>query len=445
MDPERSEQRLSAAAMLFRCLMWFPVWMMLLSIRQKGADMLLPASGILLLASYVTAVWSRIWRLHFGTVYPWRGRLMTWLMLLPAACGAAYAVYRMTGGITPSVLAAGVPLIFLAVTADKQADTLFGAPCYGAYLALTTGAALFMRIAGVPVPMTVILVLTCVQSGGFFLLRNQFMLRRLVNRRSARETDVPREIRRLNLVLTLVIFGVITVLLLFRAPLTELLRMMTAGAYLAVRFVLQCVYKLINFFGGDTPGYEERPEGNDAALMQPDGTIHPLWLLLWIPILFAAYCVWKVFVSEWVYDIRMALGDWIRRLRGVPEEHRALPAVTEDEAYTDTETRTVRGQSARQAKRTWKKELRQWRKLPDGAEKFYAGYSLLLRAPAWGGDQPRASETVREICVHWAEQTGGGLDAVTADFQAHRYAENALPAGAVAEMEKALRTADSEK
>ena len=83
--------------------------------------------------------------------------------------------------------------------------------------------------------------------------------------------------------------------------------------------------------------------------------------------------------------------------------------------------------------------------LPDGAEKYYAGYSLLLRAPAWGGDQPRASETVREICAHWAEQTGGGLDKVTADFQAHRYAENALPAGAVAEMEKALRTADSEK
>ena len=89
MDPERSERRLSAAAMVFRCLMWFPVWMLLLSIRQQGAEMLLPASGILLLASYVTAVWSRIWRLHFGTVYPWRGRLMTWLMLLPAACGAA--------------------------------------------------------------------------------------------------------------------------------------------------------------------------------------------------------------------------------------------------------------------------------------------------------------------------------------------------------------------
>lgn len=442
MDPERSEKRLAAVAMLFRCLMWFPVWMLLLSFQWQGVENLLPCTGLLLGASYLTAIWARIWKLHFGTVYPMRGRMMSLLLLVPAICGTVYLLQRMTGDMVYSVLLAGVTMTVLCATAHKPAETLYAAPVYGAYLVLTVCALLFLMLAGLPVPMTLVLILTGVQSAGFFVLRNQFMLRRLVNRRSNRETDVPRDIRRMNLALTGMIFLILIGGLLLRKPLGELIRLMETVAVLAVRLVLTVFYKAVNLFDGEPTGYSEAETVNPAELMQPaDGKLSPLWMLLWIPVLLAAFRVWQVFLSEWFYDLRMALGRMIRRLRGKPEPAERVLAVTENAAYTDTETRTEKKPSARQERRTWRKEFRAWERLPDSAEKFYAGYQLLLRAPAWQGEPPRASETVREIREHWKSLCCGSLDAVTDDFHAHRYAEQTLPQQALADISAALAAA----
>ena len=464
MDTERSEKRLAAAALLFRCLMWFPVWVLLLQFAQandeqqgqlnqmffflqelplshSGGGHILRCALLLLCVSYPVTLWSRFWKLRCGKVYYLRGKILTLLLLIPAVCGTSYLLVRATGSTAIPVLLTCVTLCVLAAGADKPADTLFAPAIFGAYLALTVCAVLFLRLAHFTVPMTWFLTVTCVQTVGFFLLRNQFMLRRLVNRRSNVETEVPPDIRKINLLLSCLIFSILLGALIFREPLGDVLRFMEAVAAGAVRLLLTGFYKLVNFLGGDTPGYTEFEEAADETAVTPEGKLNPLWLLLWIPLLLAAYRVWQVFVSEWVYNLRMALGRLIRRLRGQNEPAADRAVVKENAGYTDTETRAEKQPTARQAKKAWRKELRAWKKLPDSTEKFYAGYQLLLRAPAWKGDVPRASETVREIETHWADLHGGGLGAVTEDFQMHRYAELTMPAGAIAEMEKALISA----
>lgn len=435
MNPERTERRLAAAAMVFRCLMWFPVWMLLLSLRQSGAVNLLPCCGILLAAACVTAFWSRYWKLRHRGLYPVRTGFLIALVLLPLAAGASWLLMRLSGGVVTIVLAVGVTLLVSALTAHKEPDMLFAPPVYGTYLALTAAAVLMLTFAHVSVPMTLVLAVTCVESGGFFLLRNQFTLRRLVNRRSLVETDVPRGIKRMNLLLAGGMFALLLVLFLCRVPLLGLLQWMERAALVAVRAVLFAINWLIGRFGGDAPESDERPAGSaDPSLLESIQDPSPLWLLLWVPVLYVVFRLGQ----EWLSDVREWLAVWLRGRRAQYGNTAAPDEKLSALGYVDTETRTEQEPTDRQKRRSWRKEVRAWQRLPDGEEKFFAGYALLLRAPAWQGELPREADTVREVCAQWQAAHGTELDAVTADFQGVRYAGAAFSAGNLADMTGAL-------
>ena len=107
------------------------------------------------------------------------------------------------------------------------------------------------------------------------------------------------------------------------------------------------------------------------------------------------------------------------------------------------ETVTEPSEKPRQKKRLWNRALRRWEKLPDGDEKFYAGFRLLLTAPCWTEGELRESDTVREICGKWmrGHQPENALDAAAADYHAGRYAGTGLPAEALRDMAAALAAA----
>lgn len=444
MNPERTERRLAAAAMVFRCLMWFPVWMLLISMQQASPGALLPSCGILLAAACVTAFWARFWKLRHRGMYPLRTALLIGLVLLPAAAGTVWLLMRLTGGFMTVLLPTAVTLLVLALTAHKEPDMLYTAPVYGAFLALTAAASLMMTFAGLPLPMTLILAVTGAESAGFFLLRNQFTLRRLVNRRSVVETDVPRDIKRLNLLLTGGVFALLLAIFLFRTPLLMLLRWMERAALIAVRAVLFAVNWLIGRFGGDAPEYAERESGMPRELISDAQTNNPLWLLLWLPVIPVVVFVWREFLSQLIASLRELLAGLFHR-GGAQGEASAAPSAASELGYTDTETRTEREETVREKRRSWRREVRAWERLPDGEEKFFAGYALLLRAPAWGSEQPREADTVREICAQWQAKHGAGLDAVTADFQGMRYADLAFSASAADHISAALTEAAAKR
>ena len=184
---------------------------------------------------------------------------------------------------------------------------------------------------------------------------------------------------------------------------------------------------------------EEVIEEEPALAPPVPGKTNPLWLLLWIPVIAVAYKIWREFLSDWVYDIRMLLLDFIARLRKSDQEGEIRRSESAD--FYDTETNVAREKSDRSKQRTWRRDFRRWLSMPDGREKFYAGYRLLLEAPGWQEHPPLGADTVREIREKWAAYytPKEALDAVTADFHADRYAESGLPPEAIADLDKALR------
>ena len=171
-----------------------------------------------------------------------------------------------------------------------------------------------------------------------------------------------------------------------------------------------------------------------------EGEFNPFWLLLWIPVILVAVVIWRNLLSDWVYVLRSMIARLIAFLRGDfrrsdTKRHKSAPG-----EFFDTETILRRPLTAREEKRRWRKMLRAWKAMPDSREKFYAGYQLLLTAPAWETGELRDSDTVREIRGKWlAHHTPqDALDAVTAAYHTDRYAERGLPERAIPELAAAL-------
>jgi len=263
----------------------------------------------------------------------------------------------------------------------------------------------------------------------------------VVNRRSVRESEVPPEIRRGNLLLAVGIILLLMGIVLCRAPFLHLLGWLREVTVLLAAMLLRGFSRLIAMLGGNAPEAEAdqaQPTGEPQIPETAAG--NPFWLLIWVPVILIAIYIWRVFLSEWVYDIREAISLLIQRLRSSRQQETGR-LLAQNAAYTDTETREKPRPSAGRLRRNWKKKLRAWHKMPGSCEKFYAGYLLLLEAPAWRENLPHDADTVQEIRGQWQRLYGTELDAVTDDFEVHRYAEKPLPEDALSAMAAALERA----
>lgn len=435
MQPHR-KILLTAAALFCRCAAWYPLWLLLLSLHAGGV---LPSMGVLLLCALTAGICVRTFRLHFRKS-SLRAGLLSGAVTAIAAAASVLLVWRFSGGLIAACITAALTILCTLRGVTAEPEDLFPLNAYAAFLSGAVIVSAMLSIAHLPAHSELTFCAVGVISALYFLLRNQFMLLRFVNRRSNTETDVPKAIRRSNLMLVLGVILLTAAVWVFRAPMLRAMQMMQDAARRCAGILLDLLTRLIAALGGNAP--ESVPPEPDSAAPEPPvyGRSNPLWLLLWIPVLAAAWYVWRMLLSDLVYDIRFRMAQFLRRLRRQEEDEAdALPR--ENAEYYDTETVLRPEQAPRQRRSLWKRELRRWQKLPDSAEKFYAGYRLLLRAPCWEQDELCDSDTVREIRAKWTQQhtPQTALDAVTDAFHADRYAEQRLPADAITELTKALK------
>ena len=448
----RSKKLLTAAALFCRSLAWFPLCILLPSLRAEDgqnrmlaglmeeirmtihsdAQILLPALLICFL-SFAVQMAARAVGERFRML-PRKAFALKLAAALPAATVSIFAVYRMSGSLFNAVVLTAAAILLPLHGIDNPPEKLFAQPHYVAFLTAVILSALALHLAEQPTFTGWLFAVTAVISALFLLLLNQFMLLRLVNRRSNAETPVPSEIRRSNLVMVIGMLLLMTAILVFRKPLTAVLIWMRDTAAAAF---WKLVIKIIQN-KGPVMGTEEAEE--DILPPPPGSEASFLWTLVWIPVLFVMWIVWRNLLSDWVYEIHQLLRRLIAFLRGETRSAGSRKRTAESEEYYDTETTEQKPLTKKQKKRRWRQQVRAWRSLPDSREKFYAGYQLLLTAPAWEADELRDADTVQEIREKWLNHhtPQDALDAVTSAYHTDRYAERGLPEQAVAELSAAL-------
>jgi len=361
------------------------------------------------------------------------------IFLLPALAGGCCCCLHAAADrlVIPAFLSFLTVLVSMGGT-NRPMEKIFSFPAYLFSVTCTAVSVLLMRIAMIPIPASLMLGFVSILSACYFLLRNQFMLYRMVNRRSRTETMVPPDIQRSNLMMVSGILLLAAFVFLFHAPLLRLLKYILHLAALLIRAVIHGITSLISWLEGSPP--ETVTEGGMPGEPQMEGSGgegNPLWSLLLIPFILVVIYICRLFLSDWVYYLRDLIAGFLQKIRihetTVRTEHHA--------EYTDTETSAQPESHEKARKRQWKKALRVWMKQPDSKEKFYAGYQLLLSAPAWERGSVRGSDTVREIREKWAADylPEDLLDAVTLDFHADRYECTGLPASALKDLQAALK------
>lgn len=428
---------LTGISILCRCLGWYPIWLLLLSIGESAAHV--PAMGVLLgcsLLSFGCIRWLRLRLLYQKkitsrlTVFP----VIIFTILCTSGC--------MLLGVESilSILLSGITIIGTSRNNDAEPDHLFTNNHYIAFLSGTVIATIMLSIAHLSMLYHLTLCVVGVVSAMYFLLRNQLMLRRFVRRRGGSYTDVPQEIQRGNLVLVGSMIALLAIIFTFHEPLTALLKQMNEWMIGLIAGCFRLLSRILTFFSNETPLEEAAEEMIEENMeLPPTGTSSPFWLLLWIPFIVIVVYIWRMFLSDWIYDIWILLRQLAAKLRKNTSAANDIH-LTEDGAYYDTESTVLRETSHRQQQRAWRKALRKWNAMPNHPDKFYAGYRLLLEAPCWQENLLRQADTVQEIRDKWAAYylPPEALDAITADFHNDRYAENGLPPEAIQDIAKAL-------
>ena len=448
----RFKKLLTAAAIFCRSLAWFPLCILLPSLRAEGgqsllndlmdeasmdihsdAQILLPAAIVCGL-SFALQMTARAVSERFRHL-PRKSFLLKLSAAIPAAALGIFAVYRISGSLFHAVVLTAAAVLLPLHGLDSPPEKLFAQPHYVAFLTAVVLSALALHLAKMPMYTGWMFAVTACISVLFLLLLNQFMLLRLVNRRSNAETPVPREIRRSNLVMVIGMILLMAGIFVFRRQLLAVLAWMRDTAAIAGGKLLMLFIGKEEQFGAQ----EEISEEGENMLLRA-GEFNPLWTLLWIPIFFAVWVIWRELLSELFYELRILLSRLLAFLRGESRFRGERKRQAESGEYYDTETEARKPLTKKQMKRRWRQQLRTWKALPDSREKFYAGYQLLLTAPAWEKGELRDADTVREIREKWlAHHTPqNALDAVTAAYHTDRYAEQGLPEKAVAELAAAL-------
>lgn len=428
-----TETLLTGAALTGRSLAWAPLWiLMIVSFCGQG---LLPGCGVLALFSCIGALIARCsFRLQERT----RRFLLRITAFLLTAGAEAALLHLATGRWVVPVLLAVLTQGAAMTGTDKSPAALFSVTAYAFSVTGAAVSVLLLRLAMLPIPGTLLLTFTGVISALFFFLRNQFMLTRMVSRRSRTGAAVPAEIRRGNLIMFCGVLVIVCLVLLLHAPLLRLLRSTAHLLVLLIRTVGRGIVKLIAWLGGAPPETETEGGGIPGVPLEQEAVTgtNPLWALLWIPFTAVTVYVGYVFLTDWIYTIREFFANLLQKLRG---SEAAVRTVGHTE-YTDTETAARPEPGSRLRKRRWRRAYRAWKRLPEGDAKFYAGYQLLLTAPAWAQGAVRGADTVQEIRDKWAEDylPQELLHAVTADFHADKYEGIGLPAHAADDLRRVL-------
>ena len=201
MHTNTRKQLLTAAAILCRALAWFPVCILLPSLRAQEGELrfvkafldgalipldsekqvLLPAAFVCCM-SFIFQLIARAVGQRFRTL-PRRVLLLKTAAAIPAAVLTTLAVYRLNGGMFIALLLTAAVVLSPLHGIDREPDKLFERPHFVAFLTIDVITAIMLQAAALPVHMNWYLTVTVTVSVLYLLQRNQFMLMRLVNRR----------------------------------------------------------------------------------------------------------------------------------------------------------------------------------------------------------------------------------------------------------------------
>lgn len=259
----------------------------------------------------------------------------------------------------------------------------------------------------------------------------------MVNRRSSTERGIPTDIRRNNLRLILILLGILSLLFLCREPILYALGKLRDLLIDVLVLLLHGFRQLLAWLSSEPVADSSEDAEGSGNMPYTEGNNWLVNLLIIIPTAFVAVFIWKQFLGEWVETIRDAILAVIARLRTRKAGlHPANGAA--DGAFTDTESSVLPDKPKKRQRRQWRRQLRAWQKMPDQPQKFYAGYRLMLDAPAWT-EKPSAADTAREICGKWHLQTPDiALDSPTDALESDRYALAGLPENALADLQRIL-------
>ena len=274
-------------------------------------------------------------------------------------------------------------------------------------LIIASIAAFFiLRASGFAVPYAGELsVLTVYLFFVYWLAKNQRNIDFMMERRQHDLKHLPPRIRFYNVYLLLVFFVIALLALLLRGPVMELFRM---GAKLFQRMLLNCVPT-------ESGGTESTVVEDATPTPTPDGfsDVPPnydwLWNTLGILLLVAMVVVFGPMAWR---SLKAFLRDLSRKvLSAIRRRHRKAGDRTgESDEYSDAEE-TLSGEEktalSRQTDsgrlRMWKKEVRRYRHMPPGEEKYREGYRLVLEGmalknlPVQPSDTPlEATEKIRQ-------------------------------------------------
>ncbi len=433
---------LTALSLLCRAAAGFPFWLILLSLRTGRTEVHAVCSLALAAGAFALMLWKRHTDRRFS---PRIAALLTGIGLLLTAGGCAYIILELIpGALFTAVLLPLITFSVLLYGAGSEPALLFTGAHMAAFLTGAVIAAVLMYAAHLPVPAGLLYGVTAAVSALWLLLCNQLMLDRLVSRRGDSAGEVPADIRKSNLRLVAVTVLLLAAVFLFRRPIYRLFSMFGDALALVIRTAFRAIAAAVRWLSGDDALPEPADTPQDAGEMPYPEEGNPLWALLLLMFVPIVILIWKNLLSDWIFDLRELFQRIRARLSG-KRAQTAEAAPDGDAEYTDTETTARPAAAARRQRRSWIRSLRAWHRQPDSDRKFYAGYALMLEAPAWGDAPPNAAETACEIRERWKDTHDDALGSVTEDLHADRYAQTGLPAHAVADAAAALDRLRHEK
>ena len=408
---------------------WFPVW--LLACVMFPQLSLPEVTAVLTGCGTLSGIGICRFRSKHGKMHPVCAAAAVLL-----CAGSGFLILHRFGTLFPAVVLPAVSLFSALRASGKTTEELFSPTGFGTFMTGTAILAICFGIASLPFDIVTTAGVCAVITVCFLFLRNQTMLHKMVNRRSSTEQEIPQDIRRSNLRLIVILLVILSLLFLFREPIWQLLGVLRDVLLAVFLFLARNIRKFFSWLSSDPVDEPQDAFEEGGDMPYAEGNNWLINLLIILPTALIAVYVWKQFLSDWVETVRDAMIAWIMRLRARKAGmHHSGSA---DGAFIDTESSVLPDRPKKRQRKQWRRKLRAWQKMPDQPEKFYAGYRLILDAPAWT-EKPDCAETAREICRKWHSQVPEfPLDSPTAALEFDRYAMEGLPDHALSELHDAL-------
>ncbi len=217
------------------------------------------------------------------------------------------------------------------------------------------------------------------------VIRNQYQIDYMMERRRHRLKDLPQKIRSYNLKLLIVILVVV----LIGFGLRSWIVMEINWVLLFLRDCLLALMQLIGwlFRFGEEETTIEPPADDQGVFSMPaaeEGTTFP-FQIIFIIVIVALLIYYRKFIIDWVSERLQRLIEVIReQIYRVPINRKR--EIEQNEYYSDkietissivVEKRHLRNN--RYTLRHWKREYNSYQKMPQGAERFDFGYGLMIR------------------------------------------------------------------